>query len=80
VSDAHGAFLRGTIVYDTVSELVAEVMEDQGQNVALRRLTGGVEWSRDKDYVRTPTASERLRPKIAQVNHDSTYNSGQLGL
>jgi hypothetical protein len=59
---------RGAIVYDTVKGVVAEVMEVQGQSVALRPTGGGIEWSRDKGYLRAPTTSERLSPGVAVAN------------
>jgi hypothetical protein len=62
---------RGVIVYDTVLNVIAEVMEVGPQNVALRRTGGGTEWWRDKDYLRPPTTSERLSPGVAVANAKS---------
>jgi hypothetical protein len=59
---------RGAVVYDTVAEVLAEVMEVQGQSVALRRTNGGVEWSRSKEFLRPPTATDRMRPAVAAAN------------
>lgn len=59
---------RGAIVYDTVSEVLAEVMEVQGQRIDLRRTNGGIEWSRNKEFLRPPTATDRMRPAVAVAN------------
>ncbi|MER5754416.1 hypothetical protein [Streptomyces sp. NPDC002088] len=59
---------QGVIVFDTVNEVVAEIMEVGGQKVALRRPNGGVEWWRDKNYLRAPTTSERLSSGVAVAN------------
>ncbi|MFF1701201.1 hypothetical protein [Streptomyces sp. NPDC058252] len=59
---------RGTVVFDTVKEIVAEVMEVGHTRVSLRRPNGGVEWERDPKYLRPPTASEMLRPRVAEAN------------
>jgi hypothetical protein len=59
---------RGAIVYDTVDEVLAEVMEVQGRRITLRRTNGGIEWSRSKEDLRPPTTSERLSPGVAVAN------------
>lgn len=59
---------RGMVVFDTVKEIVAEVMEVGRARVSLRRPNGGVEWERDPKYLRTPTASEMLSARVAEEN------------
>jgi hypothetical protein len=59
---------QGTIVFDEVREVVAVVMDTEGTRVYLRRPNGGVEWTRDRQHLRTPTTSERLSPRVSEAN------------
>lgn len=68
-----------TLVYDKKRGDVFEVMEVGPSRVALRAPTGGLERWVEKTDIRRPTPSETLRPKLAKVNQDSTYNTGRLG-
>uniref|UniRef100_A0AAU3I749 Uncharacterized protein n=1 Tax=Streptomyces sp. NBC_01393 TaxID=2903851 RepID=A0AAU3I749_9ACTN len=62
---------QGCLVVDTVTGDVAEVMEVFDARVVLRPPNGGIEWDRPKDLVREATLSDRLRPRLTQVNRES---------
>jgi hypothetical protein len=61
---------KGDTVYDTAADRLGEVVDltmTPGK-VWLRPLGGGREWSVPRTSVRSATAAERLRPRLAVAN------------
>ncbi|MCD9878248.1 hypothetical protein AB0G54_07720 [Streptomyces yokosukanensis] len=58
----------GTVVVDTRSDQLGEVMGAEGPYVQLRPLGGGIEWDVPPRALREATTSDELRAKVREVN------------
>lgn len=61
----------GDLVFDEGAQRPGRVVAVWSTGLALRPIGGGVEWRASRDKVREPKASERLSPRVAEVNRQS---------
>ncbi|SFD21310.1 hypothetical protein [Streptomyces aidingensis] len=61
----------GTMVRDMTRDRIACVMESRGNLLWLRRPEGGREWEARPEEVEPISASESLRPRVAEANRRS---------
>ncbi|MFC5720017.1 hypothetical protein ACFP1Z_07525 [Streptomyces gamaensis] len=59
---------RGTLVLDSQTGKVGEVMDHQGPRLQLRPPGGGREWEADPGAVRPLTDAEQLSIKVSVAN------------
>jgi hypothetical protein len=58
----------GSLAYDGTCQKVGEVMAVDGGRYWLRPPNGGTEWNAFRSDIRPATASDRIRPALAEVN------------
>jgi hypothetical protein len=67
----------GAVVMDTKRGELGRVMEVGTRKVALRPVTGGVEWWADREFIRPATTGETLLPRLREVNTASREHGGR---